>query len=366
MVIHRENEPIKNLVFDADSHHGVEFARMNADETWMQLAIEEAKKGIGLTSPNPAVGAVIVKNGQMLGKGWHTRAGMPHAEREAIANVLENHSAKAMMDATIYVTLEPCSTQGRTPPCTQGILDAGISRVVYGAEDPNPAHAGVAKRLLESQGLEVTVGVENEACLKLIRGFSKVQRSGLPWVMLKSAISLDGRITRPPGESQWLTSPASREMVQRLRFESDAIITGGNTFRIDNPALTLRSEALSAKTQPWRMVITRGKREELPPEHQLFTDVYADRTLVQESGDLLAALKQLAERGCQSVMVEAGGTLMAAFLEAKLVDEVAIFYAPLLTGGPDYGFAGLAEDISLRNSEFTQIGDDLLLRALVG
>ena len=338
---------------------------MNVDQTWMQLAIGEAKKGIGLTSPNPVVGAVIVKNDQILGKGWHTRAGLPHAEREAIADVLVNYPAEVMRGATIYVTLEPCSTHGRTPPCTQGILDAGISRVVYGAEDPNPDHAGAAKILLELEGVEVTVGVEKESCMKLIRGFAKVQQSGLPWVMLKSAISLDGRVTRPPGESQWLTSMESREMVQRLRFEADAIITGGNTFRVDNPALTLRSTALPAKAQPWRMVITRGKREDLPQQHQLFTDAHADRTLVQENGDLLAALKQLAERGCQSVMVEAGGTLMAAFLKAGLVDEVAIFYAPLLTGGPDFGFAGLPDDILLRDSEFTQIGDDILLRALV-
>ena len=338
---------------------------MNTDQTWMLLAIEEAKKGLGLTSPNPAVGAVIVKKDQMLGKGWHSRAGMPHAEREAIADVLTNHPAEVMRGATIYVTLEPCSTHGRTPPCTQGILEAGIARVVYGAEDPNPDHAGAAKTLLESVGVEVSVGVESEACLALIRGFAKVQQTGLPWVMLKSAISLDGRITRPPGESQWLTSPESRQMVQQLRFESDAIITGGNTFRIDNPALTLRSPDLPDKPQPWRMIVTRGKREDLPQTHQLFTDAFADRTLVQENGDLLGALKQLAERGCQSVMVEAGGTLMAAFLKAGLVDEVAIFYAPLLTGGPDFGFAGLPDDISLKDPEFTQIGDDLMLRALV-
>lgn len=337
--------------------------QIDSDDLWMCLALDEARKGIGLTSPNPSVGSVIVKDGQLLGKGWHTRAGEPHAEREAIADVLKNHSSDVFYGATIYVTLEPCSTHGRTPPCTQGILDAGIVRVVYGADDPNPNHAGTARKLLESMGIQVTTGVQQEACQMLIRAFAKKQRCGLPWVILKSAISLDGRITRPPGEGQWLTSPASREVVQRLRFESDAIITGGNTFRIDNPALTIRSTQYPKKPQPWRMVITRGRRDDLPQNHQLFTDKHAHRTFVQEGGDLVAGLKKLADCGCNTVMVEAGGTLMAAFLQAELVDEVAIFYAPLLTGGSDFGFAGLSLDIKLTNSKFTQMGDDILLRA---
>lgn len=338
---------------------------MNDDEKWMKLAMKEAEKGVGLTSPNPAVGAVIVKEGKLLGKGWHRCAGQPHAEREAIADVCRKYLPEVMKGATIYVTLEPCSTHGRTPPCTQGILEAGIGRVVYGAEDPNPEHVGAAKTMLESAGVIVTVGVENDACLALIRGFTKVQQTGLPWVLVKSAISLDGKITRPSGEGQWLTCPASRELVQRLRFESDAIITGGNTLRKDNPALTLRSPDLPPKNQPWRMVMTRGKAEDLLQDSQLFTDAYADRTLVQEGGDLRRGLKRLAELGCNSVMVEAGGTLMAAFLEAGLVDEVAIFYAPMLTGGPDFGFGELSKNVALIDQKFCRIGDDVLLRAQV-
>ncbi len=338
------------------------------DEDWMQLAISEAQKGVGLTAPNPPVGAVIVKDGMMIGKGWHQCAGKPHAEREAIAAVKQNHSLEAMIGATIYVTLEPCSTQGRTPPCTQGILDHGIKRVVYGADDPNPDHAGRAKSLLEEAGVSVTTGICQAECIDLIRPFSKAQLTGLPWIILKSAISLDGKITRPPGESQWLTSPESRQHVQQLRYTSDAIITGGNTLRNDDPALTIRDEAKlkqTGKKQPWRMIITRGDASSLSQSSQVFTDRYQDRTLVQENGDLLQALKKLVEKGCHTVLVEAGGTLMGAFIDAGLADEVAIFYAPMITGGDMPGFAGLEREVSLRESKFTQIGDDLLLSAFI-
>ncbi|BDS07305.1 riboflavin biosynthesis protein RibD [Oceaniferula spumae] len=333
------------------------------DRQWMQLAISEAQNGIGLTSPNPPVGAVIVKDGKLLGKGWHHRAGEPHAEREALADARANRHD--LSGATIYVTLEPCSSHGRTPPCTDGILESGISRVVYGAEDPNPSHRGRAKELLLAAGVEVETGVEKDGCEHLIRAFSKVHQTGLPWVLIKSAISLDGRITRPPGEGQWLTSPESREEVQCMRYESDAIITGGNTLRIDDPALTVRSISLPEKPQPWRMIISRGYRSSLPATAQVFTDAHRDRTLVQEDGDLLAALKQLVSKGCNQVMVEAGGQLLGAFLDAGLVDEVAIFYAAMITGGPDAGFAGLPREVHLKQHQFKQIGNDVLLRALI-
>ncbi|MGJ8675982.1 MAG: bifunctional diaminohydroxyphosphoribosylaminopyrimidine deaminase/5-amino-6-(5-phosphoribosylamino)uracil reductase RibD [Akkermansiaceae bacterium] len=341
---------------------------MKSDEYWMQLAISEAQKGIGLTSPNPPVGAVIVKDNQLLGQGWHQGAGLPHAEREAIANVLANHAKSMLIGACIYVTLEPCSTHGRTPPCTQGIIDHGIQRVVYGAKDPNPDHVGRAEKILQQQGIEVNTGICEMECLALIRAFSKKQFTGLPWVILKSAISLDGKITRPPGESQWLTSVESRDHVQKIRFECDAIITGGNTLRTDNPALTIRDKKLlenSAKTQPWRMIITQSKRDSLPTDAQVFNDSFADKTLVQEHGDILEALKTLSSKGCNQVMVEAGGKLMGAFLDAGLADEVVIFYAPLLTGGDFPGFAGLSQEVKLKDSQFIQIGNDVMLRARI-
>ena len=341
---------------------------MISDDHWMQLAIAEAKNGIGLTAPNPAVGAVIVKDGIILGKGWHRKAGLPHAEREAIADVLENHSEEAMEGATIYVTLEPCSTQGKTPPCTQGIINYGITRVVYGAKDPNPHHVGRAQSLLEAAGISVTTGICETECMKLIRAFSKVQLTGFPWIILKSAMSLDGKITRPSGESQWLTSPESREHVQQIRYECDAVITGGNTLRMDDPALTIRDAEKMEKNnklQPWRMIISRSEESPLPQSAQVFTDEFSNRTLTQRNGDLLAALKILVSKGCNTVLVEAGGTLMGAFIDAGLIDEVAIFYAPLITGGNMPAFSGSSLPIRLKESEYTQIGNDVLLKAIV-
>ncbi len=338
---------------------------LDEDIHWMQLALEQASKGVGTTSPNPPVGAVIVKGGKLIGKGWHQKAGSPHAEREAIADALEQHSSEALNGATIYVTLEPCSSHGRTAPCTDGILAAGITRVVYGSQDPNPKHAGAAEKIIQSAGLEVHSGVCQSECDKLIRPFTKVQKTGLPWVTLKSAISLDGRTTRRPAEGQWLSSPESREYVQKMRYQSDAIITGGNTVRMDNPSLTLRSTNIPNKQQPWRMVITRGKKEALPQDYQLFSDEHTNRTLIQEHGDILSALKTLANKGCNSVLVEAGGTLMAAILQLELADELVIFYAPMLTGGADAGFGQLTPEVVLDEQQFTRIGSDIMLRATI-
>lgn len=335
------------------------------DIHWMKLALKQASNGVGTTSPNPPVGAVIVKGGKLIGKGWHQRTGGPHAEREAIADVLKQHQPEALNGATIYVTLEPCSSHGLTPPCTDGIIAAGITRLVYGSQDPNPKHVGVAKTIMRSAGLEVHSGVYRAACDKLIRPFTKVQQTGLPWVVLKSAISLDGKTTRRPAEGQWLSSPESREYVQKMRYQSDAIITGGNTVRMDNPSLTLRSTNRPNKQQPWRMVITRGKKEALPQDYQLFGDEHANRTLIQEHGDILSALKTLANKGCNSVLVEAGGTLMAAILQLELADELVIFYAPMLTGGADAGFGQLTPEVVLEEQQFTRIGSDIMMRATI-
>ncbi|MFK7911798.1 MAG: bifunctional diaminohydroxyphosphoribosylaminopyrimidine deaminase/5-amino-6-(5-phosphoribosylamino)uracil reductase RibD [Akkermansiaceae bacterium] len=338
---------------------------MKSDEYWMAKAIAEAEKGVGLTSPNPPVGAVIVKNNRLLGKGWHKRAGKPHAEREAIADAAKKHGIESLRKATIYVTLEPCSTSGRTPACTDGICEVSFSTVVYGARDPNPEHAGRADKILKEKGINVVRLPDQVSCDNLIRPFAKVQRTGLPWVILKSAMSLDGRITRPPSEGQWLTSTESRQIVQRLRFESDAILTGGNTLRIDNPALTIRNSTFPKKPQPWRMIVTRGQKDGLPQNRQLFTDHDSEKTIVQEGGDIRAALKSLVRKGCNTVLVEAGGTLMSAFLDQNLADEVAIFYAPIVTGGVDKAFNAISENISLTNQSYQRIGGDVLLRAQI-
>ncbi len=339
------------------------------DNEWMQLALTEASQGIGLTSPNPAVGAVVVKDGELLGRGWHQRAGMPHAEREAIASVVAAHGGDALKGATIYVTLEPCSTEGRTPACVDGIIEAGISRVVYGAKDPNPVHEGAADALLAEHGIEVVSGVEREACECMIKEFAKRITTGMPWVIAKTAMSLDGRITRPKGEGQWLTGAEARDEVHRIRASVDAIITGGKTVRKDDPSLTVRGSAYrESKCQPWRVVLTNSGKQSLPSDAKIFTDQYADRTLVYQDKSLADVLRELADLGCNAVMLECGGILMRQFLEQGLVDEVAIFLAPIFTGGEDFGF-GLGEHLEssyhLEGLTTKSLGKDTMLRGIL-
>ena len=338
---------------------------MNDDATWMQEALRQARQGIGKTAPNPPVGAVIVKDGLLLGKGWHHKAGMPHAEREALADARNNYGLEASIGATAYVTLEPCSTQGRTPPCVQGLIDAGIRRVVYACEDPNPAHAGRADLSLKNAGIEVAKGICREEAEKILRPFAKVQSTGLPWVILKIAMSLDGRITRPNGESNWLTCEASRRDVQNLRAEVDMIMTSGETVRSDKPALTIRvPELLEGRDQPWRLVVSRNPQS-LPADAPLFCDENRHRTLVRE-GDLSSILREVVrEKDVLCVLAEAGGKLAAELLEQQLVDEVVIYMAPLITGGlPAVAGDGLS-NVCLTNIEWTRIEDDVKCRASV-
>lgn len=348
--------------------NGLSLSMQGEDAHWMRRAIEEGRKGVGRTSPNPAVGSVIVKDGIELGAGWHRGAGLPHAEREAIAAVKHAHGAAALEGSSVYVTLEPCSTHGRTPPCTDGLIEAGVSRVVYAAEDPNPAHAGRADRLLEDAGISVTRGVLAEEAARLIRPFTKVQRSGLPWVILKTAMSLDGRITRPPGEGMWLTGEAARAEVQRLRAECEAILTSGETVRRDNPRLDLRDPELAAgRAQPWRIVLTRDAKS-LPMDAPLFTDLHADRTLIEDRDHPETVLRRLvSERGVSAVLIECGGRLAAELVEAKLVDEWVAFMAPLLSGGPVPALAGngFGDGLSLDEVRFQRFGPDVMLRATV-
>lgn len=336
------------------------------DSDYMQLAIAEARKGIGLTSPNPNVGAIIVKNGTILGKGWHRKAGLPHAEREAIAHALQSHSAEDLKGATIYVTLEPCSTTGRTPACVDGIIESGFSRVVYGATDPHPDHSGGADKILALHGIEVCSGVEEQACKTIIKSFSKRITTNLPWVIAKTAMSLDGRITRPKGEGQWLTGELARAEVHRIRASVDAIIVGGKTVRKDNPSLTIRGEAHQAeKQQPWRVILTQNGKQNLPDHLNLFTDQHQDRTLIHQDRTLTDTLTELAKLGCNSVLLECGGGLMRQFLEQELVDEIAIFIAPIFTGGSKFGFGlgeHLAKSQTLINPQHKQFGEDIMIQ----
>ncbi len=339
------------------------------DLDWMNLALAEAAKGVGRTAPNPPVGAVLVKDGHLLGSGWHRAAGQPHAEREALAAAARAHGAAALRGATAYVTLEPCSTHGRTPPCTAGLIEAGIARVVYACQDRNPDHAGRADAILRQAGIEVCAGVGAAAAEALLRPFFKVRQTGLPWVIWKTAMSLDGRLTRPPGEGQWLTGPAARADVQHLRASVDAILTSGETVRRDRPALTIRvPELLEGRDQPWRVVVTNHP-DTLPPDAPLFTDAWRDRTLIRPGTDLPGVLRGLVtDQEILSLMVEAGGKLSAALFAAGLVDEVVVYLAPLLCGGPvpALGGEGLTRSLALTDLEFARFGDDVRLRGRVG
>lgn len=341
---------------------------VSEDERWMARAIEEAERGVGRTAPNPPVGCIIVREGVEIGSGWHRRAGQPHAEREAIASVVEAQGPEVLRGATAYVTLEPCSTHGRTPPCTDALIEAGLARVVFACTDPNPAHAGAAVGVLGSTGIEVMGGVLEAEAGRLIRPFSKVLATGLPWVLWKTAMSLDGRLTRPPGEGMWLTGAASRAEVQRLRGEVDAIITSGETVRRDRPRLDLRDlQYLEGRDQPWRVVLT-DQPDSLPRDAPLFADGHHQRTLVRPRGDLGAVLSGLvSEFGVATVMLECGGRLAADFAEAGLIDEVAAFMAPMLCGGPvpALGGRGLPDGSGLDELRFQRFDDDVMMRGVL-
>lgn len=341
--------------------------RAASDHDWLTLACAEGAKGIGRTAPNPPVGAVIARDGVLLGAGWHRAAGQPHAEPEAIANARQNGHAD-LSGATMYVTLEPCSSHGRTPPCTAAILASGVTRVVYAEQDPDPRHRGAAAEILRAGGLDVRAGVPNAAAAELILPFAKVRRTGLPWVVWKSAMSLDGRISRRPGESQWLSSPASRAEVQRLRSHADAILTSGETTRVDHPALTIRDpKLLRGREQPWRIVMTRFP-DQIPREAPLFRDAHAHRTLLFPYENPAETLRHLAtELGVLSVLVEAGGRLSGHLLAAGLIDEALVFLCPMITGGTRLamGEANLSAPLDLEHARFTRIGDDILCRTRI-
>ncbi len=321
----------------------------------MRLAIREARKGIGKTTPNPAVGAVLVRNGKVISKGWHRAAGKPHAELEALGKV--SNAA----GCTLYITLEPCSTHGRTPPCTAAIILAGISRVVFGAIDPNPAHAGRAKKILQKAGVEVSTGVLAEQCLDLNAAWNKWIVTGLPYVTAKAGMSLDGRITSFPGR-RWITSEAARADAMKLRANCDAIIVGAETVRVDDPHLTLRG--IRKSLQPWRVVWSRSG--EIPSDSKILTDEFRDRTLVFKGKSLLSVLRDLGRRGVQHVLIEGGGRTHGEAFDRGLVDRVVFYVAPVLLGGNTPAVGGCGKhDIQLSNPFYKKVGADLRIEAEV-
>jgi diaminohydroxyphosphoribosylaminopyrimidine deaminase / 5-amino-6-(5-phosphoribosylamino)uracil reductase len=337
---------------------------MSDDEKFMKAALREAAKGLGHTSPNPAVGAVIVRGGKVIARGWHRRAGEPHAEIEAIGALRKPELARG---ATMYVTLEPCSTQGRTPPCCDAIKAHGFARVVVGAIDPNPKHAGRGLSLLRNAGIEVKCGVLEGECTSLNRAFNKWIVKRVPWVIAKAGMSLDGRLTRPPREGQWLTNDRSRADAMKLRAQVDAILVGAETVRRDDPQLTIRGVGGFENKQPWRIVLTRSNR--LPRKARIFTDEHRRCTLIYRDRSLREVLKDLGQKGITSVLIEGGGTVLGEAFDRRLVDEVHFYFAPLLCGGPDViagqGVGATEESILLLQPQYERRGDDILVAGLV-
>lgn len=338
-----------------------------ADIAWMRLALREARRGLGKTSPNPAVGAVIVKDGRLLSKGFHRAAGQPHAEIEALRALPDPAQARK---ATLYVTLEPCSTHGRTPPCTDAIVAAGLGRVVYGATDPNPAHQDRARSILSAAGVEVTSGVLADSCSALNEAWNYFIRTGLPWVILKSGLSLDGRIVPGDGQ-QWVTSPAARADANKLRASVDAILVGGETIRQDNPRLTLRHPLTDCPLprSPRRVVWSRS-REFPDPAYQVFGDAQADSTLLCRARSWREVLRFLARRGVVRLLVEGGGQVAGAAVDAGLVNEVVFYFAPKLLGGPVAAVRGLgvaqpSQALRLSEPKIRRLGPDLRYSAKV-
>lgn len=360
---------------------------MNKHERFMGEALSEARQGVGLTAPNPPVGAVVVKEGRIVGRGYHARAGAPHAEPVAL-----REAGEAARGADLYVTLEPCSTTGRTPPCTEAICRAGIRRVVMGCMDPNPEHAGRAVDVLTHAGIEAVDGVRKAECRDLIRAFAHLQSTGRPYVTLKLGCSLDGRIADRGGMSKWITGPDSRERVQALRREVDAILVGTETVRLDNPSLRPRPARGHA---PLRIVPDR--RGKLPEGAKVFTDDHAERTLcllgtdapetrarklvkagvrverVRERNgrlDWKTVLARLGDAGVMHVLCEGGGQLAAALLRAGLVGELYWIAAPKVLGSA--GRPAVDEAFSLdrapgfRLHGVERVGDDVWMHLFPG
>ncbi|MEO5362132.1 MAG: bifunctional diaminohydroxyphosphoribosylaminopyrimidine deaminase/5-amino-6-(5-phosphoribosylamino)uracil reductase RibD [Magnetococcus sp. DMHC-8] len=365
---------------------------VHGDQQFMRQALRLAGRATGRTRPNPLVGCVVVRDGRVVGKGYHQRAGEPHAEVLAL-----RQAGAAARGATAYVTLEPCCHHGRTPPCTDALLQAGVDRVVVAMADPNPLVAGGGLQRLQAAGIAVTVGVCAEEAAVLNQPFITWITRGRPLVTLKMAASLDGKTATRTGESQWITGTAARQHVQRMRARHDAILVGIGTVLADDPRLNCR---LPGGRDPVRVVVDSTLRlpldaailtaspttgtwiattEQAPPDRW-----EALQRLAQERGfevqrllcrttpagrvELTDLMVQLGQRGILSLLTEAGAILNAALLDAGLVDRLALFLAPQLIGGQDAagllhgeGVASLADAHRLTALRVTPVGDDLLL-----
>jgi diaminohydroxyphosphoribosylaminopyrimidine deaminase/5-amino-6-(5-phosphoribosylamino)uracil reductase len=365
------------------------FVDRKIDEQYMRLALDLARNGRGRTSPNPVVGAVIVKDQVVVGRGWHQKAGTAHAEVHALAE-----AGTAAQNATMYVTLEPCCHQGRTGPCTEAILAAGIRRVVVAMVDPNPLVAGCGVSRLRERGLVVDTGILSDEAAQLNAPFIKWISCSMPFVTIKNGISLDGKIATLTGESRWITGPESRLEVHRMRNLSDAIITGIGTILADDPELTTRLP--EGGKSPVRVVLDRMART---PVGAKILNIQAAPTIIaasaaapRERRDALAAsgaellivpevegkldlaflLRNLGQRCLTNVMVEAGSGLNSSFLFGNYVDKVVLFIAPKIIGGSGapgpYGGLGcgsLSDAVELEDVIVRHLGEDLMVEGFV-
>jgi diaminohydroxyphosphoribosylaminopyrimidine deaminase / 5-amino-6-(5-phosphoribosylamino)uracil reductase len=354
--------------------------RLNKDADYMRQALRLAQRGYGQTSPNPMVGAVLVKGGGIIGEGWHRRAGLPHAEIEAL------HGGNAR-SATLYVTLEPCSTYGRTPPCTEAIIRAGVARIVVGAIDPNPRHKGKGLAVLRRAGIKVTTGVLEQEATELNVAFNHWIVHRTPFVTVKSAMSLDGKVATRTGESKWITSDKARTAAMHLRQGADTVLVGVNTIIKDNPSLTVRGIA-NAKTNLRRIVLDSQARTPLdsnvvrdefaslttiivsPKAPKQRAKALAERVTVETESNLKRVLARLGAENVTHLLVEGGGTVNASFFEGHLAHRIAFFYAPKIIGGRDAvkavageGARSWKDVIRLRNMIWNRLGPDLLLVA---
>jgi diaminohydroxyphosphoribosylaminopyrimidine deaminase/5-amino-6-(5-phosphoribosylamino)uracil reductase len=361
-----------------------------ADRHFMAHALQLAAQGRYTTDPNPCVGAVLVRNGAIIGTGYHRRAGEPHAERHA----LDAAGAKAQ-GATLYVTLEPCCHQGRTPPCTQALIAAGVQRVVAAMQDPNPQVAGQGIAILRAAGIATQLGLLETEARALNPGFIQRMSQGKPLVRLKLAMSLDGRTAMANGESQWITSPEARADVQRLRAVSSAILTGIGTILADDPALTVRPDTLNGipadSHQPLRIILDSQSR--MPPQARVLhvpghtlvaTSSHlptAQRRALQAAGADIVCLPlsehnrlslphlitHLATRELNTILIECGPTLAGSALQAGIVDELIVYLAPCLLGDQARGLVTLPglqqliQRLALKLVSTQQVGPDLRL-----
>ena len=354
----------------------------------MKLALRQARKGQGRTSPNPCVGAVIVKDNEIIARGYHQKAGTPHAETHAL-----NRAGTNAVNATLYVTLEPCNHVGRTPPCSHAIADSGISKVVIGMLDPNPLVDGGGAEYLRRKGVTVVSGVAEEECRELNRPFLKYISSSLPWVMMKAGISLDGRIAYKIGAGGAITGPESFKAVHRLRDSVDAILVGIGTIEADDPSLTTRLEHKKGH-DPIRIILDTelrisqnarvlkqassspswifcSKRVDEKRVKKLESDaitIHRVDTVEQQRLDLNHVLRIAAQHEVLSILVEGGAAIHGAFLNQRLVDRAYLFFAPLFVGDSGMplitghqGIEGKEQAIRLKKIKTRRCGDDMLI-----